>query len=205
VRAVNRATGYAVELPVRGGRYALLGLKVGGPYSVIVRRLGYRPAEHDNVFLTLSQRLQLDFVLVPVGRFLDTVRVISAADPALSRARTGVGTTISDTTLRRLPTRNRDLYDFAQLAPQVSSRTGISGGGVSPRLNSFLVDGVSDRALQGNNAAGAVSGGKAIPIEAVKEYQVLLSPYDARNGDFAGAGRPPELVQPIAHRSDSAV
>lgn len=186
VRAVNRATGQAVELPVRGGRYALLGLEVGGPYSVVARRLGFRQAKLDSVFLTLGQRLQLDLVLVPVDVSLDTVRVIATVDPAFSRSRTGVGSTLSDTTLHRLPTRNRDLYDFVQLTPQVSSRVGISGGGVGPRLNSFVVDGVSDRALQGNNAAGAVSGGKAISIEAVKEYQVLLSPYDVRNGDFAG-------------------
>ncbi|HKG93227.1 MAG TPA: TonB-dependent receptor [Gemmatimonadaceae bacterium] len=200
VRAVNRATGYGVEVLVRGGRYALLGLEVGGPYLVIVRRIGYYPVEHDNIFLTLGQRLRLDVLLDPVGTFRDTVRVIAVTDPAFSRSRTGAGTTISDTTLHRLPARNRDLYDFAQLAPQVSSRQGISGGGVGPRLNSFLVDGVSERALQGNNAAGAASGGKAIPIEAVKEYQVLLSPYDARNGDFAGA-----LVNAVTKRGTTSV
>jgi len=30
------------------------------------------------------------------------------------------------------------------------------------------------------------NGGKTISLEAVKEYQVLISPYEARYGDFAG-------------------
>ncbi|HEY8174510.1 MAG TPA: TonB-dependent receptor, partial [Gemmatimonadaceae bacterium] len=47
-------------------------------------------------------------------------------------------------------------------------------------------DGVSDRQLQGNNVLGpGTIGGKTISLEAVQEYQVLLSPYDARYGDFA--------------------
>ena len=187
IRVVNRSTGFTVETVAAGGRFAVLGLEVGGPYSLIVRRLGFRPEQRDELFLTLGQRLQLDLTLVPLTGQLDTMRVVAAAPRAIPRLRAGAGATISDSTLRRLPTRNRDLYDFVQLTPQVSARSGISGGGVNSRLNSFLLDGVSDRALQGNNAAGAVSGGKAISIEAVKEYQVLLSPYDARYGDFAGA------------------
>jgi len=187
VRVVNRGTGYTLETVVRGGRFLLHGLEIGGPYSVYVRHLGYRQEVRDGLFLTLGQRLTLDFALVPIVSSLDTIRVVRGAHAALSRAAPGIGATISGTMLQRLPTRNRDLYDFVQLIPQVSARSGISGGGVNPRLNSFLLDGVSERALQGNNAAGAASGGKAISIEAVKEYQVLLSPYDARYGDFAGA------------------
>ncbi|MGQ0562475.1 MAG: hypothetical protein ACT443_11435 [Gemmatimonadota bacterium] len=88
-----------------------------------------------------------------------------------------------------MPASDRDYYDFVRLAPGlsgVSARTGISGGGVGIRFNSFLIDGVSDRGLPGNLAAGTGAGGKAIPIDAVKEYEVLLSPFDPRYGDFAG-------------------
>ena len=38
-----------------------------------------------------------------------------------------------------------------------------------------------------NLAAGQLYGGKVIPLDAVKEYQVLLSPFDVRQGSFAGA------------------
>ena len=62
---------------------------------------------------------------------------------------------------------------------------GLSGG-ASFRLNSYLIDGVSDRQLGSNSVMGGARGGKSMPIDALKEYQVLLSPYDARYGDFAG-------------------
>ena len=79
--------------------------------------------------------------------------------------------------------------------PQVSTRFGISGAGVNFRYNSYLIDGVSERALQGNAVAGVGTGGKAISVEAIKEYQVLLSPFSVRYGDFAGA-----LVNAVTRR-----
>jgi carboxypeptidase family protein len=181
VRVVNRATGYATDVGVRAGRFLVLGLDVGGPYTVLVRRLGFVPQERGALFLSLGQRLELDFVLDPAATQLQAVRVVAAERP-----RAGIETTISDALLRHLPTLNRDVYDFVRLVPQVSTRFGISGGGVSFRLNSFLIDGVSERQLQGNNVSGTGIG-KAVPLDAVKEFQVLLAPYDARYGDFTGA------------------
>jgi hypothetical protein len=187
VRVVNRSTGFAVEGVVRAGRFAVLGLEVGGPYSVVVRRPGFASRSLDALVLSLGQRLEVEIRLDLAPTRLDTVRV--AAEPTLPSSLSGRGVwgTISDSTLRRLPTRNRDLYDFVQLVPQVSTRFGISGGGVNSRYNSYLIDGVSERALQGNAVAGVGTGGKPISIEAVKEYQVLLSPFAVRYGDFAGA------------------
>ena len=188
VRATNPATGYAFETIIRSGRFAILGLEVGGPYSVVVQKIGYRAEGRDRIYLSLGQRLDLALVLDRVATTLDTVRITAAERPPIPG--TGVGKLISDSTLHRLPTIDRDMYDFVRLIPQIvagGTRTGLSGGGVSTRFNSFLIDGVSDRALLTNYAAGAGQGAKTISIEAVKEYQVLLTPYDVRYGDFAGA------------------
>jgi hypothetical protein len=142
----------------------------------------------DGVFLSLGQEMRLDFTLESVAATLPPTVVTAAPTSTFSPSRTGVGSTISDSLLHRLPTANRDVYDFVKLTPGVSIQSGmVSGGGVNPRFNSFVIDGANEQGLQGNNAAGAVSGGKSISIEAVKEYQVLLSPYDVRQGSFAGA------------------
>lgn len=189
VRATNQATGYVLETIVRSGRFVILGLEVGGPYAVSVRKLGYRAQGRDRIYLSLGERLDLDIVLDRVATIIDTVQ-ITAAERTWVPLRTGVGKLISDSALHRLPTIDRDMYDFVRLTPQIvagGARTGLSGGGVSNRFNSFLLDGVSERGLLGNAAAGTGQGGKAISIEAVKEYQVLLTPYDVRYGDFAGA------------------
>jgi hypothetical protein len=101
------------------------------------------------------------------------------------------GTTIPAALVARLPTLNRNFQDFVTLAPYVSTkvgngRTGVSGGGANFRFNSFLVNGASERFVNGGVSAAA-SVGKSIPLDAVKEYQVLVAPYDVRYGSFAGA------------------
>jgi hypothetical protein len=62
----------------------------------------------------------------------------------------------------------------------------MSAGGVSTRFNNFLIDGISDRGLLGNFSAGTGQGAKPISLEAIREYQLLISPFDVRYGDFAG-------------------
>ena len=190
VRVTNRSTGVTVDARVRHGRFLVPGLEVGGPYVVVVRRLGFAPQQRDGLFLSLDPPLELHFVLLPPATEIDTVRVTGNADEGLARERTGAGSTISDSLLHRLPSMNRDMYDFVRLVPQVSTRVGLAGGGltgggVNTRFNNFLVDGTSDR--NSNNSSLSFGGGKSIPIDAVKEYQVLLAPFDVRYGDFAGA------------------
>lgn len=187
VRVRNRTTGGVVETRVRSGVYLVDGLAPGGVYDIDIRHIGFVPWHREGVVLELSERWTLDVVLAPIASRLETVSVVvddARAPPP--RTSYGAGSSISDSTLRRLPTLNRDLYDFVRLAPLVATRVGLSGGGASFRLNSFLIDGVSDRQLQGNGVMGGPNGGKSISLEAVQEYQVLLTPFDARYGDFTG-------------------
>jgi hypothetical protein len=190
VRVMNRSTGHVIETEVRAGRFLVQGLDVGGPYAVLVSGFGFVPVMQEGLILVLGQRLDLHFVLEATAIGLDTIRVATSnRQPAFAGTRTGVGTTISDSLLRRLPTINRDLYDFARLTPQISTRLGLSGAGVGLRFNSYMIDGISERGPWSNAPAGgpAAGNGKAISVDAIKEYQVLISPYDARYGDFSGA------------------
>lgn len=189
VLVTNQATGYAVETQVVHGRYRVAGLEVGGPYTVRVRRIGYTAQERRGLLLSLTQQVDVDFVLNPAPSVLDTVHVAMQAGYGASvHSSSGTATMISDSVLRQMPALNRDVLDFARLVPQVGTRFGgISGGGVGFRFNNYLIDGVSERFLNGNGALAGGAGGKAISIDAVKEYQVLLAPYDVRYGDFAGA------------------
>ncbi|HYR09498.1 MAG TPA: hypothetical protein VEQ60_17055, partial [Longimicrobium sp.] len=66
---------------------------------------------------------------------------------------------------------------------------GLSGGGVNNRFNNIQIDGASENDLFGLGTSGQPGGqasGKSISVESVKEYQILLSPYDVRQGNFAG-------------------
>lgn len=191
VRILNTTTGVAAEGEVRYGRFLVQGLELGGPYTVIVDRLGFLPERRERVFLTLGEPLELAFVLQAAPIPVDTLRVVAALSFPQINAHGGPATTMPDSLVRRLPTLNRNFYDFVVLAPQVSTkvgfqRSGVSGAGANFRFNNFLVNGAAER-LVNSNVSVAGSVGRSIPLDAVKEYQVLVAPYDVRYGNFAGA------------------
>jgi hypothetical protein len=187
IEVVNRATGFTSRLRSHeDGWYVVSGLEVGGPYSVIVRRVGYQMRERNGLFLRLGQSRRADIRLDEQAVMLQSI-LTAANETGISRTQAGVGTLVSDANIHRLPTADRDLFGFLRLAPQVSTSYGPSAAGTSPRMNAFMIDGASEQGLFGGVAAGAIWGGKAISLEAVKEYEVLFSPYDVRQGNFAGA------------------
>jgi hypothetical protein len=191
VEVVNRATGFVAEGEVSTGRFLVQGLEIGGPYTIRLERLGYAPQEVDGVFLELGEQRELAFVMQLAPVPIDTLRVLATIPFPTANAHGGTATTIADSLVHRLPTLNRDFYDFVRLVPQISTKTGftgggMSGGGVGLRFNDFLTNGVSERSVSGGLTQNQ-NGGKSVPLEAVKEYQILLAPYDIRYGDFAGA------------------
>jgi hypothetical protein len=186
----NLATGVVSKTRVRDGRYMLQGVEIGGPYVIEVRRLGFVSQRSAPATLALGNAVEVDFVLKRIPVSLDTMTVVTNRID-LVRAGGGTATTINDDLLHRLPTLNRNVFDFLPLAPQLSTkvgagRTGLSAAGANLRFNNFLINGVDERAVNGNISSG-VNGGKSIPVDAVKEYQVLVAPYDVRYGDFTGA------------------
>ncbi len=194
VRVVNRSNGFTNGAVTRGdGRYTVFGLEVGDTYAVTARRIGLEAVTRENVRVTLSQTTQLNFALALSAAQLAGVTVTATGDEDIIQpSRTGIGTRVSDSTLRRLPTLNRNFTDFVALTPQISTTLtngGLSGGGVNNRFNNIQIDGATETDLFGLGSTGQPGGqarGKSIGIESVKEYQVLLAPYDVRQGNFAG-------------------
>jgi hypothetical protein len=191
ISVVNTSTGSTSRATAaRDGRYLVPGLDVGGPYSVTARHPGYQAQMRDGQMLTLSQNLTLDFRLERQAIILSTVSVTTETDPILSPDRTGAATVISDSALRRLPSLDRTFTDFVILSPEVSDAgPGLSGGGVNNRHNNILIDGASENDLFGLGETGQPGGqarGRSIGLESVREYQVLLAPFDVQQGNFAG-------------------
>jgi hypothetical protein len=195
VQIQNKSTGYVVGAMSRANGYFLVqSLEVGGPYTVRVRRIGYEPAERNDVMVTLSQTTRIDIQIAPTAVQLAGVEVRASAEAAdFSPSRQGVGTTVVDTIIRRMPTLQRDFTDLVKLTPQVVPNAGGQGpsaaGGYN-RLNNFTVDGANqnDRFNLGASGGqpGGATGGRIMSQEAVKEFQVLMSPTDVRYGNFAG-------------------
>ena len=192
VQVVNGATGATVGANTRAdGRYLVIGLEVGDRYRVTVRRIGFQPQTVQPVVVTLGVTTPVNFTLSTQAATLATVNITAATEEAIiSPSQKGSSTLISDTLLRKLPTLNRTFTDFVALTPQVSTNgPGLSNGGANNRYNNIEIDGATEKDLFGLGSTGqpgGQAGGKSIGLESVKEYQVLLAPYDVRYGNFAG-------------------
>jgi hypothetical protein len=191
VQLRNVRTGLNIgTLSRSSGLYNIQGLQPDANYSLVVRRIGYAPITRTGVVITLGQTRREDVRMTREAAVLSTVTVTATTDPVINASKTGTSTTISDSALSRLPTLNRNFSDFVQLVPQVSTTTGyLSGGGVNLRQNAIQIDGAQSGDIFGlgtTGQPGASAGAKSIPLDAVKEYQVLLSPFDVRQGGFGG-------------------
>lgn len=194
VTVTNTRTGAENRAVTRAdGRYLVQGLQPGGPYRIQAARVGLATGSRASIQLALSQTEQVDFTLAPQALTLEGITVTAEDGGAvISPGRTGAATVISDSSLNRLPTISRDFMDFTRLVPQLSSSgSGTSGAGRNFRFNSIQIDGAANNDLFGlasSGTPGGQAGTKAITMEAIQEVQVVLAPFDVRQGGFTGAG-----------------
>ncbi len=194
VTATNTRTGAEYRAVTRAdGRYLLQGLQPGGPYRVQASRVGLATQSRPSVQLALSQTETVDFTLAAQAVMLEAIAVTAEDEGAvISPGRTGTAMVISDSAIARLPTITRDFTDFTRLVPQIStSGSGTSGAGRNFRFNSIQIDGAANNDLFGlasSGTPGGQAGTKPISLEAIQEFQVVLAPFDVRQGGFTGAG-----------------
>jgi hypothetical protein len=174
----------------RDGRYNIENVAVGGPYVLEVRALGYQASRRQGFSLALGQSLELNIAMTRAVVVLEAITVTAEEqDPLIAASRTGTASYVSDSAIRRLPTLNRNFTDFVITSPQVVQASGLSFGGGHRKMNNIQIDGTSNNDLFGLGATGQPGGqvdAKSITLEAVKEYQVLIAPYDVRQSGFSG-------------------
>jgi hypothetical protein len=171
------------------GRYFVTGLDIGN-YEVTARRIGYAPDTKTQA-VSIGQTARVDFTLTPQASQLSSVLVRGATSAdQISPTRMGAQTTLTDSALRRTPSLNRNFTDFVGASPQVGTKgPGNSGGGQNNRFNAIQIDGSLANDVFGLSSSlqpGGQAGAKQISLEAIKEYQILLSPFDVRQGYFSG-------------------
>jgi len=166
------------------GRYAIQGMRAGGPYKVTISYVGYQTASYQDVTLILGETYVLNHKMKESSELLDEV-VISATATKFNTAKTGAVTNINNQQIAALPTVTRNITDVTRLSPYGGN--GMSFAGTDGRTANFTVDGANF-----NNNFGLSDklpgGGSPISIDAIEELQVVISPFDVRQTNFIGGG-----------------
>lgn len=167
------------------GRYNINGMRIGGPYEIEVSFIGYNTRKASDLFLVLGEEAKLNFTLEESSLEIGEVIALGSKNSRFSSNRTGAQEIITSDMMEKLPTISRSLNDFTKLTPMSS---GGNFGGTSYRYNNVTVDGASFNNSFGLSSSLGASGTEPISLEAIEQIQVMIAPYDVRNGAFTGAG-----------------
>lgn len=200
IKAIHTPSGTSYSTISRsGGNFTIPNMRVGGPYTVEVTFVGYKPQEYTGINLQLGEATKLTPTLIGTSQTLVDVTVTTRKNALISKNLTGPSLSVNRTEMDLLPTITRNINDFARLSPiaQVRSSStdgsplGISFGGQSTRYNQFSIDGANSTdifGLSSNGTNGGQAGINPIPFDAISQLQVILSPYDVSQGGFTGGG-----------------
>lgn len=170
------------------GRYTIQGMRTGGPYTVTVSYLGYATRTYEKLYLELGVTTPINVDIAPKESTLGEATVVTA------RKQNGGGAkNYSLTQIQSMPTIDRSIQDIVRNSPlAVSSKNGgITIAGTNNRYNSFQIDGTVANDVFGLAAGatnGAQTGSNPISMDAIQEIQVVVAPYDVRQGGFTGGG-----------------
>jgi hypothetical protein len=179
------------------GRFMIPNVKVGGPYKVSATLEGFQTAETGGVDVRLGATAEVATLKMKVGGVAESIVVTAEADPIINPNRSGSTSAVSTETIESLPTVNRSIQDFARTNPyfvvdaQDFSSTRFSVAGRNNRYNTIQIDGAVNNDLFGLADTGTPGGqtdSQPISLDAVGQIQMVVSPYDVRQGGFTGGG-----------------
>ncbi|UHQ55741.1 TonB-dependent receptor [Microbulbifer sp. YPW16] len=167
------------------GRFNLDGLRVGGPYRVIIDAPEGRRVV-DGVYLSLGDTLPLNLSLAPEA--MEEISVVAnVQDPTATAV--GPSSHFSLDDLESAPAINRDLKDLVRLDPRLyvdeAFNDSVQCAGANPRFNSLTVDGVRMNDNFGLNSNGYPTERMPFSYDAIQQVAVELAPFDVQYGGFS--------------------
>jgi hypothetical protein len=160
-----------------------------GTYRIEVEQTGYKKYSR-LATLQVNQQLRLD-VSLEVGPINEEL-IVTAPETALRKDSSVLGTVIENRQITNLPLDGRNFLELALLVPGATpaaqgSASSVRGdfafsvNGAREDSNSFLLDGVYDFDPKLNSV------GVNPPVDAIREFELLTSTYDASFGRNVGA------------------
>src|SRR5882724_5370766 len=184
----NTGTNFVRDLTTDDdGRFVALQLPPGR-YTITVSKQGFATLVVEKADLTIGQALNL-----PVAMKISQVeeRVTITATPTIDTVKTESSSTLNETTVNTTPILGRKFEDLLTLTPGVSVVQGPDGDEITFAGQRGVFNNVSlDGGDYNNGFFGEQLGGQRaaidIPLDAVKEFQVVATGATAEFGRTAG-------------------
>jgi Carboxypeptidase regulatory-like domain/TonB-dependent Receptor Plug Domain len=199
VEAVHEPTGTRyTTVSGNEGVFSLLNIRAGSPYSVTATLSGFKPEKVGPIAVVLGGQTAVDFRL-KVETVSETVDVVAEGASLFTPSANGPAANVSEDAIETLPTVARGIEDFARLSPYFNSQGSGDGSGANAlsvagrntRYNNIQIDGAVNNDLFGLADSGTPGGqteSQPVSIDAVQELQLVVAPYDVRQGGFSGGG-----------------
>jgi hypothetical protein len=152
-------------------------------YEVIITSTGFGEVTLRDVKVEPNRPIRLDTKLTVSGNREEVQ--ISAAQELIDRETPTLGTTVDERRVVELPLDGRNAIDLALLQPGVVERGAgfIRTNGSRTVENNFQLDGSNNNEI----AAGGQTGGRLPPPDAIQEFRLLTSNYEAEFGRNTGS------------------
>lgn len=169
------------------GRFVALQLP-SGRYTVTASKTGFATVVVEKADLTVGQAMNLP-ISMKVSSVQETVTI--TATPTVDTVKTESSTTLNETTVNTTPILGRKFEDLLTLTPGVSVVQGPDGDEITFAGQRGVFNNVSlDGGDYNNGFFGEQLGGQRaaidIPLDAVKEFQVVATGASAEFGRTAG-------------------
>ena len=197
VEAVHTPTGTRYSTVAgANGYYLIPNARVGGPYRVTATLEGFKPTTAENVEVRIGETTNLPLAL-GLATVSEAITVTAISDPIINPNHTGSESQVSTKQIENLPTVNRSLQDFARTNPYFTvnptdpTGTEMNVAGRNNRYNNIQIDGAVNNdlfGLAGTGTPGGQANTQPISLDAIAQLQLVVSPYDVRQGGFTGGG-----------------
>ncbi|NOU50133.1 TonB-dependent receptor [Pseudoalteromonas sp. JBTF-M23] len=168
------------------GVFSAKGLRVGGPYQIIVDSDKFEDTMLEDIYLTLGKTYPVS-VQLKSQQSIEQIVVTGRAVTAQTGG-TGPATHFSLADLQDKPAINRDIKDIVRTDPRIyideSDAGAIQCAGGNPRFNSLTVDGMRMNDNFGLNSNGYPTERIPFSFDSIAQVAVELAPFDVQYGGF---------------------
>lgn len=190
ITLMHQPTGTVTEVTTNeNGSFSATGLRVGGPYLVVIDSDTFQDTTKEDIFLQLGQTFRLNEQLAAAGADTETLTVYGSQVAYSKNA--GGASVFNSEDIQRAPSFNRDLKDVVRSNPLATTLGGtddpLTVAGQNPRYNSISVDGVTINDDFGLNSNGYPTQRSPISVDALDQVSIETNPYNAKYGGFSGA------------------